>query len=77
MASVDANAHEQPKWLRRLSWCSYCLRIAACRCRVSTRVTCATGHAPVRPLHARLVVGAIVAQHEEDLPVYYMQWMQS
>lgn len=28
------------------------------------------------PLHARLVVGAIVAQHEEDLPVYCMQWVQ-
>lgn len=52
MASVGANAHEQPrpaKWLRRLSWCSYCLRIAAYSCRVSTRVICATGHAPVRP----------------------------
>lgn len=46
MASVGANAHEQPrpaKWLRRLSWCSYCLRIAAYSCRVSTRVICATG----------------------------------
>lgn len=25
MASVGANAHEQPKWLRCLSWCSYFL----------------------------------------------------
>lgn len=49
MASVDANAHEQPKWSRRLSWGSYCLRIAAYSCRDSTRVICATGHAPVRP----------------------------
>lgn len=28
------------------------------------------------PLHARLVVGAIVAQHEEDLPVYFIYCMQ-
>lgn len=73
MASVGANAHEQPKWSRRLSWCSYCLRIPAYSC---VQLSCLDSGdlcywpCSCPPLHARLVVGAIVAQHEEDLPVY-------
>lgn len=77
MVSVGANAHEQPKWLRRLSWCSYCLRIAACSCRVSTRVICATGHAPVHPsMLASWWVPLLPDTRRIGLPaVHCMQWM--
>jgi hypothetical protein len=76
MASVGANAHEQHKRLRRLSWCSYFLRIAASLLCASTRVVLCYWPRSSPYCHTRLVVGAIVAQHEEDLHVYPMQWTQ-
>ena len=66
MASVGANAHEQAQWLRRLSWVLV-LPAYGCvllPCLDSGDLCYWPRSCP--PFHARLVVGAIVAQHEED-----------